>query len=98
MNTFIRFLGRNRLCTLINVFGLSISLAFVILIAIFTERQMSTDEFQEKGDRIFLLSCFNSGYNAYWLQRYLSERYPEIESGLCLDAQRWGIKVDDEMT
>lgn len=99
MNTFIRFLGRNKLCTFINVFGLSISLAFVILIAIFTERQMNTDVFQEKGDRIFLLSCFKDNYsNAYWLQRYLSERYPEIESGLSLDTRRQIIKVNDDMT
>lgn len=99
MNTFIRFLSRNKLCTSINVFGLSISLAFVILIAIFTERQMNTDAFQEKGDRIFLVSCFKNGYkNAYWLPRYLSERYPEIESGLSLDDEQWTIKVNDEMT
>lgn len=99
MNTFIRFLSRNKLCTFINVFGLSISLAFVILIAIFTERQMNTDAFQEKSDRIYLVSCFKNGYrNAYWLQRYLSERYPEIESGLSLSDMKWSVKVDDEMT
>ncbi|MDE6647516.1 MAG: ABC transporter permease [Prevotella sp.] len=101
MNTFIRFLSRNKLCTSINVFGLSISLAFVILIAIFTERQMNTDAFQKKGDRIFLLSCFKNefGYkNAYWLQRYLSERYPEIESGLSLADMKQTVRVDDEMT
>lgn len=99
MRTFLRFLERNKLYTFINVFGLSISLAFVVLIAIFTERQMNTDSFQEKADRIFLFSAMKSQYNnAYWLPRYLSERYPEIESGISMTGEKFSIEVDKETT
>lgn len=90
---------RNKLYTFINVFGLSISLAFVVLIAVFTEQQMNTDSFQEKADRIFLFTCMKNQYNnAYWLPRYLSERYPEIESGVSTAAEKYDITVDDEIT
>lgn len=99
MNTFLRFLGHNRLYTFINVFGLSISLAFVVLIAVYTERQMNTDAFQEKADRIYLLSCHKGGYpNGYWLPRHLIPRYPEIESAVSLAPGKETIKVDEETT
>ena len=37
--SFFNFLGRNRLYAFINIFGLSVSLMFVILIADYTLRQ-----------------------------------------------------------
>lgn len=99
MNTFLRFLGRNKLYTFINVFGLSISLAFVVLIAVYTERQMSTDAFQEKADRIYLLSCMKSQYsNGYWMPRHIAPRYPEIESAVSVATEKLNIKVAEETT
>ena len=99
MNTFLRFLSRNRLYTFINVFGLSISLAFVVLIAVYTERQMNTDAFQEKADRIYLLSCKKNWYpNGYWMPRHLAPRYPEIESAISLTTSKQTIRVDEETT
>ena len=35
IKTFVKFLGKNKLYTAINIFGLSISLMFVILIAVY---------------------------------------------------------------
>ena len=99
MNTFLRFLGRNKLYTFINVFGLSISLAFVVLIAVYTERQMSTDSFQEKADRIYLLSCMKNGYaNGYWMPRHIAPRYPEIESAVSVATEKINIRIDEETT
>jgi putative ABC transport system permease protein len=83
--SFFRFLGKNKSYTFINVFGLSVSLMFVILIAVYTTQELSTDAFQEKADRIYLLtntggeggkSSFNT---AYRIADRISERYPEIE-------------------
>ena len=39
--SFFNFLGRNKLYTAINIFGLSLSLMFVILIADYTVRQLA---------------------------------------------------------
>ena len=41
--SFFKFLGRNKAYTLIDVFGLSVSLMFVLLIAVYTVQEMSTD-------------------------------------------------------
>ena len=40
--SFFKFLGRNKAYTLIDVFGLSVSLMFVLLIAVYTVQEMST--------------------------------------------------------
>ena len=44
--SFLKFLGRNKAYTLIDVFGLSVSLMFVLLIAVYTVQEMSTDKFR----------------------------------------------------
>lgn len=78
--SFFNFLGRNKLYAAINIFGLSVSLMFVILIADYTLRQLTCDDYHAKADRIYVIGneeCITSGY---YLQKYLRDRYPEIES------------------
>ena len=48
--SFLKFLGRNKAYTLIDVFGLSVSLMFVLLIAVYTVQEMSTDKFHTKAE------------------------------------------------
>ena len=57
--SFFKFLGRNKAYTLIDVFGLSVSLMFVLLIAVYTVQEMSTDKFHTKADRIYLVGNEN---------------------------------------
>ncbi len=79
MKTFLNFLKHNRLYTSINLVGLALSMAFILLLAVYVQKQLNTDSFQEKADRIILVA--NEFYaSAYHLQDYLIERYPEIES------------------
>lgn len=78
--SFFTFLGRNRLYTAINVFGLSLSLMFVILIADYTFRQFTVDKFHSKADRIYVITNEQTSSTAYYLQKFLRDRYPEIES------------------
>jgi len=77
--TFFKFLGRNKLYTLIDIFGLSVSLMFVILIAVYTKQELSTDRFHSKGNRIYVLSSEKDIGGAFRLAYPLQERYPEIE-------------------
>ena len=52
--SFFKFLGRNKAYTLIDVFGLSVSLMFVLLIAVYTVQEMSTEYLSddtEKGNK-----------------------------------------------
>lgn len=77
--TFFKFLGRNKLYTLIDIFGLSVSLMFVILIAVYVKQELSTDRFHSKADRIYVLGNDNNLGSAFRLAYRIQERYPEIE-------------------
>jgi putative ABC transport system permease protein len=72
----------------INVFGLSVSLMFVILIAVYTMQELSVDAFQEKVGRIYILSGEESPGSAWKLGARLQERYPEIEKTCATDSRR----------
>jgi putative ABC transport system permease protein len=79
MKTFFNFLGRNKVYTVIDVFGLSVSLMFVILIAVYTVQELSVDKFHEKADRIYALGNESWIGSAWKLGKVLADRYPEIE-------------------
>ena len=79
IKSFLKFLSRNKGYTAIDVFGLSVSLMFVILIAVYVERELNIDKQQANYDRIVAIGneeFLESGVPvSYWLE----ERYPEIE-------------------
>lgn len=79
MNSFLNFLKRNKLYTIINVLGLTVSIAFVLLLAVYVQKQLSTDSFHKNAERIYLVGD-DSFTSAYYLQQYLKERYPQIEA------------------
>lgn len=77
--SFLNFLGRNKAYTAIDLFGLSISLMFVILIASYVVGELSTDRYHEKAERIYELSNGRDIGSAFEIGYRLEERYPEIE-------------------
>lgn len=79
LKSFLKFLGRNKTYTAIDLFGLSVSLMFVILIATYVASELSTDRFHEKADRIQALTNGEYLGSAYQIGYRLEERYPEIE-------------------
>lgn len=91
IKSFFKFLTKNKLYTLIEIFGLSVSLMFVILIAVYTQQEMSTDHFQKKGDRIYALGNEIGLGAAYGIGEKLMERYPEIEKVISISSNMaWG--------
>ena len=78
--SFFNFLGRNKLYAAINIFGLSVSLMFVILIADYTLRQLTCNDYHATADRIYVIGNEERITSGYYLQKYLRDRYPEIES------------------
>ena len=79
LNTYLKFLSKNKLYTFVNVFGLSVSLMFVILIANYTISEFTTDNFHENAAQIYVLSTEEYAGTAYRVGEKLSNRYPEIE-------------------
>ena len=56
LKTYWRFLGNNKLYTLVTVLGFAVSLMFVLLLSIYVKQELSVDQFHEKKDRIYLLA------------------------------------------
>ena len=84
MKSFWNFLKKNKLYGAINLVGLTVSMAFVLLLAAYVQRQLSTDSFQKNADRIYVIAneeCVNMGY---WLDKHLKNNFPEIEKGCCV--------------
>ena len=53
LKSYFTFLSRNKAYTAVNVFGLAVSLAFVILIGLYTWQETSVDRQHSKADRIY---------------------------------------------
>ncbi len=77
--SYLKFLGKNKLYTFIEIFGLSVSLMFVILIAAYTTRELSTDNFQENKDRLYVIANQETLGMAYRLADKLKDNFPEIK-------------------
>ena len=86
LKSYFTFLSRNKVYTAINVFGLSISLMFVLLIGVYTWQEKSVDRQHSKGDRIYAMGLDfyedhekELGFHHAILSRF-RKNYPEIEN------------------
>lgn len=101
LKSYLTFLSRNKVYTLINIFGLSVSLMFVILIAVYTTQEYNVDKMHSKADRIYSLGCeMKEGGitedvdGSHWkIQKYLKERYPEIEKTCAMSTNETFINL-----
>lgn len=84
MNSYLKFLSRNKLYTLVNVVGLSVSLAFVIIIALYAQMEFGRDKWHAKADRIYSICTESEGevgeYCNWCMQGLLRSNFPEIEN------------------
>ncbi len=79
MKSFLNFIRKNKLYAFINFFSLTASLSFVLLLAVYVSRQLTTDSFQKNADRIYLYANENFIGSAYYLQKHLLDHFPEVE-------------------
>lgn len=93
---FLRFLNRHRLYTAINVFGFSVSLMFVILIAAYVAKELSADRHHVNGDRIYRFEHQDFAYSAYAAGRVLQDRFPEIESYCVVSYENKTLRIGEE--
>ena len=83
MKSYLRFLSRNKLYTAIEVVGLSIALAFVLLIGSYVWQQYSASRNVKSYDRIWTVGMENFGYKRIGMYLgaadVMKENIPEIE-------------------
>ena len=79
MKGYFRFLSRHRLFTFINIVGLCLSMAFLLLLGDLIYRQTTVESYQTRADRTFVVGnemCMMSNFR---VGERLKERFPEVE-------------------
>lgn len=96
--TYFTFLKRNKLFTIINVAGLSVSLMFIMLIADMVTRQLTIDSNVKDADRIYIFASNEYVWGHYQLGLRFQDRYPEIEEWCAYSNSPFDVKwaVDGE--
>ena len=86
MKSYLRFLSRNKLYTAIEVVGLSLALAFVIVLSSYIVDDMSVNKDLKNTENIYI--CHNSsGIESVYEVPELYDRFPEIEESLAYFAR-----------
>ena len=80
MNSFLKFLSRNKLYTTIEAVGLAVSLAFVILIGSYVVQQYQVAHESPDWKRTFTLGREESIGLSYWDKEELEMNIPEVET------------------
>lgn len=93
VKSFLKFLSKNKAYTAIDVFGLSVSLMFVVLIAVYTSQELSVDKFHTNGDRIYVLNSDVGPVSGLPIAYKLKDRYPEIEKVCPVITNGVGIQI-----
>ena len=98
MKSFWNFLKRNRLYALINILGLTISMAFVLILAVYVQKQLTTDAFQKNADRVYLVAPKHGYAMAYWTDKHLRNLLPEVEKSVTVYriSQNAEFTIEDE--
>jgi putative ABC transport system permease protein len=86
------FWSRNKTYSFICLFGLIVSLIFVIIISIYTKNELSADNYHSKADRIYVLGNEDVYGCAYKLADRLIDRYSEIEK-VCVCTGQYGVSA-----
>ena len=79
MNSYLKFLSRHRLFTVINIVGLCLSMAFLLLLGDLIYRQTTVENYQTRGDRTFVVGNEEFMMSHFRVGQKLKDRFPEIE-------------------
>ena len=79
MNSYLKFLSRHRLFTVINLVGLCLSMVFLLLLGDLIYRQTSVESYQTRGDRTFVVGNEEYMMSHFRVGQKLKDRFPEIE-------------------
>ncbi|MDE6692359.1 MAG: ABC transporter permease, partial [Muribaculaceae bacterium] len=103
MKSYLKFLSRNKAYAAIDVFGLAVSMMFVVLIGCYAWQESHIDAQHFKADRMYYLGLDLHGekvMGGHWKeQSILKDKFPEIETSTALfRASQWleseGVPVE----
>jgi putative ABC transport system permease protein len=80
VKTIIRNFTRRPATNLINLLGLSISLALVIILSVYCYSELTTDSFHRNRERVFLYGLDDHVYTPGILKEFIDSKVPGVES------------------
>ncbi len=93
LKTTLRNFLQKPVTNLINLFGLSISLALVVMLSFYSYNELTTDHFHANGDRVYLYGQINKGINTQGILKELIDlNIPGVESTVRISGT-WGPSV-----
>jgi putative ABC transport system permease protein len=109
ISNYLKIAARNikkyKTYSFINITGLAIGMACVILILLFIQDELSYDTFHENADRIYrVVDSFdvpggferNFAFTSAPFAPYLKQDFPEIEDAVRLLTRRWMVTYEDK--
>lgn len=97
MKSYLKFLSRNRAYTFISIFGLAVSLMFVVLLADYVLRQFSIDSRHPHAERIYMLGNSNDFFVWPQMAGEVETLCPDVEQTCRVFSQCGKIKHDNLM-
>ena len=79
MKSYLKFLSRHRLFTIINIVGLCLSMAFLLLLGDLIYRQTTVENYQTRGERTFVMGNEIFMMSHFRVGQKLQDRFSEIE-------------------
>ena len=79
MKSYLKFLSRHRLFTSINIVGLCLSMAFLLLLGDLIYRQTTVENYQTRGERTFVVGNEIFMMSHFRIGQKLQDRFSEIE-------------------
>ena len=93
MNSYLKYLSRHRLFTLINIVGLCLSMAFLLLLGDLIYRQTTVENYQTRGERIFVVGNEAFMMSHFRVGQKLQDRFPEIEDWCSISGYNMSFKI-----
>ena len=98
MKSYLRFLSRNKLYTAIEMVGLCVSLAFVIIFTCYTWQQFSVCNHYPGSKNIYLVAMGGNTYSYGTLAEEIENEIPGVEDAVLVENYYNSIKYNDEMS
>lgn len=83
LKLFIRNFVRTPATNLINLLGLAVSLALVIILSVYSYSELTTDNYHKNGDRVYLFAKENTAiYSPAVLKEHIDLSVPDVEASV----------------
>ena len=80
LKSFFKFLGKNKLYSVVTISGFAVSLMFVLLLSVYISQELSVDQFHENKDRIYRLYREKGATFGAPVGAYIKNQLPEVEA------------------